>query len=775
MTDSRPRSGELPEAFSVAARVVALAVLIVVGWLALRTVEPHAEATGPARGFDLDRAMTDVAFIASEPHPTGSAAQDHVRQYLLAQIRDAGLSADVQESVVVLKGASNQRRMTRVRNVIGRLEGTGGGKAVMLAAHYDSVTTGPGAGDDTAGVAALLETMRVMAAGPRPKRDLVFLFTDGEELGLLGSRAFVESGRADNVGWVVNVEGRGAAGASLMFETLPGNVSVMRFFGETSPQPVASSYGYDVYKRMPNDTDFTEFRKVIPAGFNFAFIEDPAAYHASVDTPARLSRASLEHHGVQALALARRLSESPPAETGVRAAYFSLPLAGLVVYPAWWDGVGAFGCVMLGLLVLAVGIRRRWLRPAGLGASLLVAVVATAAAVLLLVGLRWLWAGPLDHARDSMGVLATLVFAWIAVTAGVIWLVALTAARRLGVLNLAAAVAALWTVLAVAVAWLLGSSAFLFTWPALFAWLGLLLLVWKGPGTPSWLAALAFACGLPVLLFWLPTLKMTGLALGPAPAILGGAAALPALLMVLPVAQLSGTRPGRLWGSVALAAGLSLFAFAAVTAGPTADHPRSDSLVYAVDTSRGESFWASWDDEPDAYTVQVLGEAPERRKLPAFFGDQAEVMTAPARGVPLAPPLILVKSNEPFSGGQRITLSLQSPRGATVMEVDVRPQGKLRRASVDGHYLDVDGPFHLTYQALPEFGIDMTLEVNEGTSLVISVVDGSYGLPVTVAPNARPPGLQRRRNPPQLHERRFPVSDVTMVRSRRLVQPGDTY
>ena len=764
-----------PRPFGWGGRLLGVAVLLVVGWLSLRTLEPHADATGAARGFDLDRAMADVSLIASESHPTGSAAQDRVRGYLLAQIRDAGLSAEVQESVVVLKGSSNQRRMTRVRNVIGRLDGSRDGKAVMLAAHYDSVTTGPGAGDDTAGVAALLETMRVMASGPKPKRDVIFLFTDGEELGLLGARAFVESGRADDVGWVVNVEGRGASGASLMFETLPGNVAAMRFFGETSPQPVASSYSYDIYRRMPNDTDFSEFRKVIPAGYNFAFIEDPAAYHASVDTPQRLNPASLKHHGVQALALARRLSEAPPAETGERAVYFSLPLAGLVVYPAWWDQVGAAACAVLCLIVLVAGIRRRTLRPGRLLAGVLVALAATAVAVLALVGLHWLWAGPLGHSRDTMGVLAPLVFAWIAAAVGVVWVIVLAAARRLGVLNLAASAAALWTLLAIAVAWLLGSSAFLFTWPALFAWLGLLLAVWKGADTPAWLAGVVFACGLPVLLIWLPTLKMTGLALGPVPLVLGIAAALPALLLVLPIAQLGGNRRAHLWGVMVLTAGLGLFTAAALHAGAGARHPRSDSLVYAVDTSRGETLWASWDDAPDAYTVQVLGPDPDHRRLPAFFGNDIEVMTGPAKGISVAPPLILVKSNEPFSGGRRITLSLQSPRGAPVMEVDVHPQGRLRRVSVDGHYLDVDVPFHLTYQALPEFGIGMTLEVDEGTSLDVSVVDGSYGLPAAEAPNARPPGLQRRRNPRELRERRFPVSDVTLVRARRLVEPGDSY
>ena len=51
-----------------------------------------------------------------------------------------------------------------------------------------------GAADDGSGVAALLETARALRAGPPPRNDVIFLFTDGEERGLLGSQAFLARG-----------------------------------------------------------------------------------------------------------------------------------------------------------------------------------------------------------------------------------------------------------------------------------------------------------------------------------------------------------------------------------------------------------------------------------------------------------------------------------------------------------------------------------------------------------------------------------------------------
>jgi hypothetical protein len=62
--------------------------------------------------------------------------------------------------------------------------------AVLVMSHYDSVHNSPGAADDSLGAAAALEIARALKAGPQPARDVIFLFTDGEEAGLLGAEAF---------------------------------------------------------------------------------------------------------------------------------------------------------------------------------------------------------------------------------------------------------------------------------------------------------------------------------------------------------------------------------------------------------------------------------------------------------------------------------------------------------------------------------------------------------------------------------------------------------
>ena len=92
-----------------------------------------------------------------------------------------------------------------------RLPGTrSGGRAFLLVAHYDSVPTGPGATDNGAGVATVLETVRALKAGPALRNDVIVLLADGEERGLLGARAFVDGYPwAQEVGAVLNLDTRG--------------------------------------------------------------------------------------------------------------------------------------------------------------------------------------------------------------------------------------------------------------------------------------------------------------------------------------------------------------------------------------------------------------------------------------------------------------------------------------------------------------------------------------------------------------------------------------
>lgn len=92
------------------------------------------------------------------------------------------------ETVVWVK-LSSYTEEVKGYNVMGVKQG--GSKKVILTAHYDSVYT-DGAIDNGSGVAALLETARVLA-DKSMDAEVWVVFFDAEEIGLLGSEAFVHA------------------------------------------------------------------------------------------------------------------------------------------------------------------------------------------------------------------------------------------------------------------------------------------------------------------------------------------------------------------------------------------------------------------------------------------------------------------------------------------------------------------------------------------------------------------------------------------------------
>jgi hypothetical protein len=230
----------------------------------------------PPAEFSAARARTHLEHIARTTHPVGTPAHDDVRDYLVGQLSGLGLTPHVERSACVVRRNGVQFVAGDVENVSARLPGTSGAKTVIFVAHYDSAPTSPGASDDGAAVAALLETARALKAGPPLKNDLLLLFTDAEEAGMLGAQAFVErhgAVAADSV--VVNFEARGTSGPSLMFETSDGNRQLVREFARSARYPFASSLFQEGYKLLTNRTDFTVFKEAEFKGLNFAYIDHP--------------------------------------------------------------------------------------------------------------------------------------------------------------------------------------------------------------------------------------------------------------------------------------------------------------------------------------------------------------------------------------------------------------------------------------------------------------------------------------------------------------------
>lgn len=554
-------------------RIIIALLLLGLPVLSIWSLQPPAPlpADAPPEVFSAERAMRHVEAIAQAPHPTGSAENQRVRDYLFSVMQDLGLNPRIESREFHWQG-----RDWTLHNLVGSLEGTGelppnipSGGAVLLMAHYDSVSAGPGAADDAAGVAAILEAIRAIRAGPGTlHNDVIVLFTDGEEQNLLGARATAEQADwLNDVSVVLNFEARGTSGPSIMFEAA-ANWWLIKQLAE-SPHPVATSLAADIYKRMPNDTDFTVIAGYHDdhyiAGLNFGFIDGASRYHTAADTPQNLSLASLQHHGEYALHLTRRLGEISSLSSHIRPGreplhpiYFPAPGIGLVLYP---------DLLMMLLLTLAFGLvniatemtRRR--RLLGLGRTLgsmlmVVASMSIAAAITwgLLKVLPYHRPQPHGHLPDewqSRLYLLGLVAIAFAVHFGVL----ATLARRWGVGNVMVAAMFLSIIAGTATMPNLTGASYLFTWPAMAAAIAMSLhLITQRPGARALaVRLLGSVVTLSVtMLLYVPVVYLLTVALSIRAGFIAAAMAAFALAMLsLPLQQLAPRRP---W-IVALGAG----------------------------------------------------------------------------------------------------------------------------------------------------------------------------------------------------------------------------
>ena len=111
-----------------------------------------------------------------------------------------GVGIHYQDAVeMVTKGASRarltllQKEVSRTSgNIVARIPGTDRAEEILtLTAHYDSVPQGPGAYDNMAGAAIIMEICRYFKEH-QPRRTLEFIWFGAEEKGLLGSRDYIK-------------------------------------------------------------------------------------------------------------------------------------------------------------------------------------------------------------------------------------------------------------------------------------------------------------------------------------------------------------------------------------------------------------------------------------------------------------------------------------------------------------------------------------------------------------------------------------------------------
>jgi hypothetical protein len=355
----------MPVHFFTQQKVIAYGLIFmiaIISFWSLRQLSPPAvnDDINDFSLFSATRAHEKLKIIAREPHPGGTAAHEKVKNYIVTYCEGKGLETQVQQETGV-RLANNRVIAGSPKNVIATLRGTGEGRSIVVMAHYDSQPNTPGAADDGSGVAAMLEVIDVLTRKPRLKNDIVFLFTDLEEVGLLGAEAFTNNlALMKNVALVLNFEARGNDGVSLTFETSENNGWIIRHFAEAVHRPVANALAYEVYRRMPNYTDFTLFKDKNVSGLNSAFIDGHAYYHSPADTPDKINLRSVQHQGDHMLGMIRHFGNLELASTkSDDVIYFNL-FGTVLIYSIEWDyALMILAIVLYGVFVAAGFIKKR--------------------------------------------------------------------------------------------------------------------------------------------------------------------------------------------------------------------------------------------------------------------------------------------------------------------------------------------------------------------------------------------------------------------------------
>jgi hypothetical protein len=737
-----PRGGTLLAGLVLYALILSLAVV--------RSRPPVAKpADAPEAQFSAARAKQILQQLVgnSVPHPVGSAADAAVRERIVAELNRLGYQPKIEAGFACDPWGT----CAAVNNVVARLAGQEPGPAVMMASHYDSVPAGPGASDDGAGVAAELEIARALKASPVLRHPVILLMDEGEEAGLLGAEAFVASDPwAKDVRAVVNVEARGTSGPSAMFETGDANLWLMKMYARAVKHPNTSSINYTVYKLLPNDTDFTVFKRpgVGYQGFNFAFIGDVAHYHTPLDNFTNADVRSIQQQGQSALATLRALANSNlnpglPSE----AVFFDL----FSWKTIWWPAAWTIWFAGIAFILLAIEISVLLWR-GEVNAKMFLLGILSWPAILIAAGF---FGGSFYFVLRKGGALpvswvahpAPMLTAFWALGFCIAGLLALGFWRGAGFVGLWSGTWVWWALVSLALAMIAPGVSYIFVLPALAAALcGLWAVFGASEGIWKWRVAIIFpglvAGTVTFAMVWVVYDAMGGI-------VLPGITLFVALLLT-PLVPVMGGATGRArWALPILA--LAIFVMAGITAltmpAYSASWPERLNLEYYQDADAGKSYWLA---TPNS------GRLPQSLRSAEAFGDSEETLqplmgkgfVADAPNLNFPAPTLTIQKAAASQGKVEYQVLLRSPRGAPEAVVGFPPGSGVESVSMNGQAIPqlkadmlafMRGWHPFTCDTLPPEGIELQFTLPSDKPVSVLILDKSFGLP------ARGVALQKAR------------------------------
>ncbi len=322
---------------TIISSIVYLAVIIALVVVHSTVPSPPRSPT-PIHGINLTEAWQDLQLLTSAYHPYNSHRNDEVHDWLLKRIESIVKENDG-SAYIFEDNTSNltfsSAGFAATSGVSVYFEGTNlivyvpgkeddtskwwqdsNGKpstrnAVLVNAHYDSVSTGFGSTDDGVGVICVLQLLKYFTtSGNKPKHGLVLLLNNGEEDFLNGANVFSQHPMSKIVRTFLNLEGAGAGGRAALFRST--DEAVTKAYAR-SKYPFGSSVSADGFNRglVRSQTDYVVFNgKLGYRGLDVAFIGPRARYHTDQDDSRHTGKKSLWHMLSAAVATSEALTSA---------------------------------------------------------------------------------------------------------------------------------------------------------------------------------------------------------------------------------------------------------------------------------------------------------------------------------------------------------------------------------------------------------------------------------------------------------------------------------
>ncbi len=270
--------------------------------------QPAARATPAAPAVNAQRLMQRLSALAHdsmEGRGAGTPGGARGRRYIENQLRTLNVSPAYATYQSPVRVRARPGADTLGANVAARIPGTkGGGPVVVLSAHHDHLgvrndSIYNGADDDASGSVALLSLAEQFLAAPL-EHDVILVWFEAEESGMLGSRTFVESPPVarERIALTVNLDmiSRHEAGRTLWVAgTAPYPFLKPVVESLVARAPVTVKLGHDTAAGRPSDnwtnsSDHASFHRMgIP--FLYLGVEDHPDYHGPGDDASKVEPA----------------------------------------------------------------------------------------------------------------------------------------------------------------------------------------------------------------------------------------------------------------------------------------------------------------------------------------------------------------------------------------------------------------------------------------------------------------------------------------------------